>query len=71
MSPRESMENTQIPSAGISTGYSSSDVRSPHPEHDNNVKTQADVAAETIIHPPDIKKTSKWMFYFNIQMKQK
>ena len=59
MSPRISVGHAPVPSAGLSTGYTSSDSCSPHPEQNNNIKTQADVTADNIIHPPDIKKTSK------------
>ena len=59
MSPRGSVGHVPVPSAGLSTEYTSSDPSSPRPEQNNNIKTQADVAADNIIHPPDIKKTSK------------
>ena len=63
MSPRGSVGHAPVPSAGLSTGYTSSDSCSPHPEqNNNNIKTQADVTADNIIHPPDIKKTSKFRY---------
>ena len=59
-SPRSSVRRPPVPSAGKSMDNASSELSTPHIEPNNNIKTQADVAADKIIHPPEFTQASKY-----------
>ena len=59
MSPRGSVARPSVHSAGMSTENTSSELSTPYIEPNNNIKTQADIAADKIIHPPVLNQSRK------------